>query len=396
MKDTTCLLDKIPQSSHTNYNYDFWANGKAGFISDDQGTCVYRFHETDRDDNGHTYELNKDENDCPVVAVGIVAYWLKHRKSGDRLSSLFVKPAPKPMFFREQFDNYTELRFNQFKENNLNKPESWNWDWDFEFYVKYIIPHEISLNKTTKALFEYVTEQDVQLVRDVMACYIDYLKTCRSEKGYNVNPEWLVLRGIESYNTNLLEDLEDFEITALFDKLEEEGCIRVAWTEGRNFEGVRLLDRGRARMKKLENDMRKKDTVLDARDKRIETLEAENNELRTKLAALEDANAKPKVDEGALRSYFNAMFNGEIRNHDDKMPYLLGAISHAEGDIDVGRIALQIYKSKYFLKKDSRGFMPWYREFCRIIGRKANESYNRGRFETDDSQFLSTMGFLNI
>ena len=229
-----------------------------------------------------------------------------------------------------------------------------------------------------------------------MACYIDYLKTCRSEKGYNVNPEWLVLRGIESYNTNLLEDLEDFEITALFDKLEEEGCIRVAWTEGRNFEGVRLLDRGRARMKKLENDMRKKDTVLDARDKRIETLEAENNELRTKLAALEDANAKPKVDEGALRSYFNAMFNGEIRNHDDKMPYLLGAISHAEGDIDVGRIALQIYKSKYFLKKDSRGFMPWYREFCRIIGRKANESYNRGRFETDDSQFLSTMGFLNI
>ena len=152
----------------------------------------------------------------------------------------------------------------------------------------------------------------------------------------------------------------------------------------------------RARIEELENDMRKKDTVLDARDKRIETLEAENNELKAKLAALEDANAKPKVDEGALRSYFNATFNGEIRNHDDKMPYLLDAISHAGGDIDVGRIALQIYKSKYFLKKDFRGFMPWYREFCRIIGRKANESYNRGRFETDDSRFLSTMGFLNI
>ncbi len=85
-----------------------------------------------------------------------------------------------------------------------------------------------------------------------MNSYIKYLKKIRTEKGYQVNPELLVLRAIDSGDKTKQEDLEEFEVTTILDTLEEKGYIQVAWIEGHSPEAVRLLDKGRVYLKHLE------------------------------------------------------------------------------------------------------------------------------------------------
>ena len=157
-----------------------------------------------------------------------------------------------PKDIREQFDNYTQIRFEQFKNEHRDDPDTWDWDWEYQFYAKAIIPHEIGFNKQSEALFDYISDSDIALVRAVMNNYIKYLKKCRSEKGYRVSPELLVLRSIDTLNEFALEDLEDYEINTVLDRLENEGYVKVAWVEGHSPEAVRLLDKGRAYLKQLE------------------------------------------------------------------------------------------------------------------------------------------------
>ena len=101
-------------------------------------------------------------------------------------------------------------------------------------------------------MFDYISDSDIALVRAVMNNYIKYLKKCRSEKGYRVSPELLVLRSIDTLNEFALEDLEDYEINTVLDRLENEGYVKVAWVEVHSPEAVRLLDKGRAYLKQLE------------------------------------------------------------------------------------------------------------------------------------------------
>ena len=86
-----------------------------------------------------------------------------------------------------------------------------------------------------------------------MSEYIAYLKKSRSDMGYCVTPELLVLRAAETQNPINYEDLEPFEINVTLDKLEKEGYVRVAWVEGHQPEDVLLLDKGRVYLKQLEN-----------------------------------------------------------------------------------------------------------------------------------------------
>ena len=157
-----------------------------------------------------------------------------------------------PKDIREQFANYTQIRFEQFRQEHRDDPKTWDWDWEYEFYVNTIIPHEIAFNKESEALFDYISDSDIELVRGVMNSYIKYLKKIRTEKGYQVNPELLVLRAIDSGDETKYEDLEEFEINTILDKLEGKGYIQVAWIEGHKPEAVRLLDKGRVYLKQLE------------------------------------------------------------------------------------------------------------------------------------------------
>ena len=244
------MLTKIP-ANNIRYYYEGWRNGKHGSICQTNG--IYRFVEQKRGKSGLLDDVNRNEEDNPIVAIGIVAYWLQFNSKMDPVIKRMTKyNCEIPKDIREQFDKYTQIRFEQFKQKYRDDPNTLEWDWDREFYANVIIPHEIAFNKRSEVIFDYISDSDIVLVRSVMNSYIKYLKKIRTEKGYQVNPELLVLRAIESGDKTKQEDLEEFEVNTILDKLEEKGYIKVAWIEGHKPEAVRLLDKGRCYLKQLE------------------------------------------------------------------------------------------------------------------------------------------------
>jgi len=244
------VIDKI-SANNIRYYYEGWRNGKHGSICQTNG--IYRFVEMTRGKSGILDDVKRKEDDNPIVAKGIVSYWLQFNSRMDTVIKRLTKyNCEIPKDIREQFANYTQIRFEQFRQEHRDDPNTWDWDWDREFYANVIIPHEIAFNKLSEALFDYISDSDIELVRGVMNSYIKYLKKIRTEKGYQVNPELLVLRAIDSGDETKYEDLEEFEINTILDKLEGMGYIQVAWIEGHKPEAVRLLDKGRVYLKQLE------------------------------------------------------------------------------------------------------------------------------------------------
>lgn len=244
------VIGKI-SPNNIRYYYEGWRNGKHGSICQKDG--IYRFVEMARGKSGILDDVKRKEEDNPIVAKGIVAYWLQFNSRMDTVIKRLTKyNCEIPKDIREQFENYTQIRFEQFKREHRDDPNTLDWDWDREFYANVIIPHEMAFNKLSEALFDYISDSDIVLVRGVMNSYIKYLKKIRTEKEYQVNPELLVLRAINSGDDTKQEDLEEFEVNTILDNLEEKGYIHVAWIEGHRPEAVRLLDKGRLYLKHLE------------------------------------------------------------------------------------------------------------------------------------------------
>ena len=111
----------------------------------------------------------------------------------------------------------------------------------------------MELNKISEALFDYISDSDINLVRAVMKNYIKYLKKCRAEKGYRVSPELLVLRAVDSQDDTKYEDLEDYEINAILENLKDKSYIDFILVHGQKRPwSIKMLDKGRAYLKQLE------------------------------------------------------------------------------------------------------------------------------------------------
>lgn len=185
------VIDKI-SANNIRYYYEGWRNGKHGSICQKNG--IYRFVEMVRGKSGLLNDVNRNEEDNPIVAIGIVAYWLQFNSRMDTVIKRLTKyNCEIPKDIREQFDNYTQIRFEQFRREHRDDPNTWDWDWEKEFYANVIIPHEMAFNKRTEALFDYISDSDIVLISSVMNSYIKYLKTIRTEKGYQVNEEGSVV-----------------------------------------------------------------------------------------------------------------------------------------------------------------------------------------------------------
>ncbi len=181
------VIDKI-SANNIRYYYEGWRNGKHGSICQTNG--IYRFVEMARGKSGILDDVKRKEEDNPIVAKGIVAYWLQFNSRMDTVIKRLTKyNCEIPKDIREQFANYTQIRFEQFRQEHRDDPNTWDWDWEYEFYVNTIIPHEIAFNKESEALFDYISDSDIELVRGVMNNYIEYLKIICAEKGYKVNEE---------------------------------------------------------------------------------------------------------------------------------------------------------------------------------------------------------------
>lgn len=174
MEQFGSLLDNIPQRNHDYY--DDWANGARGSISDRNASFTYRFHKRDTWNKHIIGEvvLTEDEG-APIVAVGIVAYWLHYRKNPNLLAAWNIKQKTIPEIYKD----YTEFRLNEYLQIYEQKPSCWRNDPRRDFFTHYIIPYEKRLIKQSEALLEYITPEDQQLVRDVMKEYIHYLQQIR-------------------------------------------------------------------------------------------------------------------------------------------------------------------------------------------------------------------------
>ena len=159
------VLDKIAKLDIRSY--DGWRNGKNGHITDAFLNGVYRFFEENKYGVGWGKLVHQNVEDNPLVAVGIVAYWMEHRHGDETV--------------RQMYENYTQKRFEQFKKCLKNDAETWEWeeeDWKRFFYLK-ASEREAHWNKMSEPLFDYITESDAQRVRPVMDNYIKYLEKCR-------------------------------------------------------------------------------------------------------------------------------------------------------------------------------------------------------------------------
>jgi hypothetical protein len=177
------LLDHIVQAVHLDAPIEGWANGAMGTITDHQGNLEYRFFEAIKNEKGHLELIKKEDKDAPLVAVGIVAYWLHCRKSQNPFMRLEFSNLAKSIYttksILEIYRDYTVGRLFEYKKVCEQKPSSWRSDLERDFYVHHIIPSERKLIKQSEALFEYITPEDQQLVRDVMKEYLIFLQEVR-------------------------------------------------------------------------------------------------------------------------------------------------------------------------------------------------------------------------
>jgi hypothetical protein len=187
-----CLLDMIPQESHFYYYFrGCWANGKEGTIADSNGHGIYRFYPFVKDEKGNRIDTKIDFDDYvinPIVAMGIIGYWLHYRKNNDYLASYttWTKEDERKNTLKI-FSDYTQDKLNQYIEREQYSPSSWRRDLEKEFYIDFIIRNEELLNEKTQALMEYITPSDQQQVKEVIAEYMLYLEEKRN--AYNPIPK---------------------------------------------------------------------------------------------------------------------------------------------------------------------------------------------------------------
>ena len=87
---TDSLLDKISRSAKDGV-ITKWQNGQVGEIVDLQGNGVYLFIDYETDANGNVWKKHlteESELSCPIVASGIIAYWLSYHDK-KRIEDLF-------------------------------------------------------------------------------------------------------------------------------------------------------------------------------------------------------------------------------------------------------------------------------------------------------------------
>ena len=146
-----------------------------------------------------------------------------------------------------------------------------------------------------------------------------------------MSPELLVLRSIDTLNEFALEDLVDYEINTILDRLESEGYVKVAWVEGHSPEAVRLLDKGRAYLKQLEEGAGVIDVApIDTQQTSSEQVSIENSSQMTQLdddsEYDQDANDEEWDDDDEEEGEYEAEDEDEVapevREYDTTYDYI--------------------------------------------------------------------------
>lgn len=143
-----------------NHCFRLWANGKYGSIYDLENNCVLRFIEVP-DGTHYKYKEEDWKQKSPILASGIVVWWLSYRRSKSVL---------------DIYESYCQMRMAQYKARREKDADSWKCDIEDEFFNKEWLDIERKCVYESQALFGFVSEQDGKEIQDIINNYWSFIK----------------------------------------------------------------------------------------------------------------------------------------------------------------------------------------------------------------------------
>lgn len=143
-----------------NHCFRLWANGKYGSIYDLENNCVLRFIEVP-DGTHYKYKEEDWKQKSPILASGIVVWWLLYRRSKSVL---------------DIYESYCQMRMAQYKARREKDADSWKCDIEDEFFNKEWLDIERKCVYESQALFGFVSEQDGKEIQDIINNYWSFIK----------------------------------------------------------------------------------------------------------------------------------------------------------------------------------------------------------------------------
>lgn len=143
-----------------NHCFRLWTNGKYGSIYDLENNCVLRFIEVP-DGTHYKYKEEDWKQKSPILASGIVVWWLLYRRSKSVL---------------DIYESYCQMRMAQYKARREKDADSWKCDIEDEFFNKEWLDIERKCVYESQALFGFVSEQDGKEIQDIINNYWSFIK----------------------------------------------------------------------------------------------------------------------------------------------------------------------------------------------------------------------------
>lgn len=143
-----------------NHCFRLWANGKYGSIYDLENNCILRFIEVP-DGTHYKYKEEDWKQKSPILASGIVVWWLLYRRSKSVL---------------DIYESYCQMRMAQYKARREKDADSWKCDIEDEFFNKEWLDIERKCVYESQALFGFVSEQDGKEIQDIINNYWSFIK----------------------------------------------------------------------------------------------------------------------------------------------------------------------------------------------------------------------------
>lgn len=160
MKET--LLDKISMRLKDATISDAWLTDQTGMIVDLLGNNEFRFIDyIDSPELRLKHTTEESMLSCPVVACGLVGYWL-HRKDTEGIKAIF--------------EGYYALRLREYEKAHESDDNAWDRDLKKEFVCRYHIPNEKKQIKASEALFAYISESDQKKVKSITENYLKFTR----------------------------------------------------------------------------------------------------------------------------------------------------------------------------------------------------------------------------
>lgn len=163
---TVSLLECI--STADGIITDKWANGTFGKIVDIKNDGDFRFVDYKIGEDGLAHKCHAceaDEMNCPIVVTGFVGYWLHNRKLG----------------IRDLFASYYNHSMKKYEEEHQYDIDSWERDLKKEFACRKHVPAERKAIETSKAIFPFLSQSDVQYIERLATNYLAYARKKRKE-----------------------------------------------------------------------------------------------------------------------------------------------------------------------------------------------------------------------